>query len=198
MPRAAAIAPLIPLEELIHSLRGHRVMLDSDLARVYGVPLKRLNEQVKRNCERFPADFAFQLEAEEFADLKSQFATSSSQGGMRSQFATASKRNLRYLPWAFTEHGAIMLASVLNSPVAVAASVRVVRAFIFLREQLAANKELAQKLTELESRVTGHDEAMARLFEAIRQLIEPPLPADRRQIGFHIRETSPPYRVRNR
>jgi hypothetical protein len=186
MVRATDIVPSIPLEELIHSIRGRRVMLDSDLARVYGVPLKRLNEQVKRNCERFPADFAFQLESAEFADLKSHFATSSSHGGKRK------------LPWVFTEHGAIMLASVLNSPVAVQASLRVVRAFVFLREQLASNKELARQFNELEKRVSGHDEAITKLFEAIRQLIEPPLPPDRREIGFHIRETSSRYRVRTR
>ena len=187
MVRAADIVPSIPLEELIHSIRGRRVMLDSDLARVYGVPLKRLNEQVKRNGARFPADFAFQLAVQEFADLKSHFATSSSHGGKRK------------LPWAFTEHGAIMLASVLKSPVAVQASVRVVRAFVFLREQLACNKELTRQFNELEKRVSGHDAAIARLFEAIRQLIEPPpRPKNRREIGFHIRETSPRYRVRTR
>ena len=104
MVRAADIVPSIPLEELIHSIRGRRVMLDSDLARVYGVALKRLNEQVKRNCERFPADFAFQLEVAEFADLKSHFATSSSSEGLRSQFATASKSPPQLLPWAVTGH----------------------------------------------------------------------------------------------
>ena len=119
------------IQSLILPLRGQRVMLDSDLARIYGVELKRLNEQVKRNSGRFPPDFAFQLEQEEFVNLKSQFATSRSHGGKRK------------LPWVFTEHGAIMLASVLNSPVAVEASVRVVRAFVYLREQLLANRELA-------------------------------------------------------
>ncbi len=187
MPRAAAIAPLIPLEELIHSLRGHRVMLDSDLARVYRVTTGQLNQALKRNPDRFPADFAFQLTRQEFATLISQSVISKTGRGGRQK-----------LPWVFTEHGTLMLASVLNSPVAVSASVRVVRAFIFLREQLAANSEMARKLTELESRVSGHDEAVTRLFDAIRQLIEPPLPADRRQIGLHIRETSPPYRVRSR
>jgi hypothetical protein len=102
----------------------------------------------------------------------------------------------RKLPWVFTEHGALMLASVLNSPVAVEASVRVVRAFILMREQIAAHKELAGKLADLEQRVGGHDEAIANLFEAIRRLVEPPLPENRREIGFHVRETAPPYRVR--
>jgi hypothetical protein len=175
-------APVRRIEDMIYLIRGQRVMLDFDLARVYGVKLKRLNEQVRRNAERFPKDFAFQLTLQEFAN-------------MRSQFATASKRNIRYLPWAFTEHGALMLASVLNSPTAVEASVRVVRAFVLMREQLAAHKELAGKLAALEQRVGGHDEAIANLFEAIRQLIESPLSENRREIGFHVRETAPPYRV---
>src|SRR6266850_1744483 len=121
------------IESLILTVRGLRVMLDWDLARVYGVELKRLNEQVGRNAERFPKDFAFQLTPQEFANLKSQFAISSSHGGRRK------------LPWVFTEHGALMLASVLNSPVAIEASVRVVRAFVYLREQISSNRELSRK-----------------------------------------------------
>lgn len=184
MASKTAPAPMVGLEGLIHTVRGHRVMLDADLARIYGVPLKRLNEQVRRNADRFPRDFAFQLEREEVAILKSQFAATRSHGGRRT------------LPWAFTEHGALMLASVLNSPVAVAASVRVVRAFVAMREQLAAHRELARQLHELEARVTGHDGEIQDLFEAIRRLIEPPLPENRREIGFHVRETPTPYRVR--
>jgi len=176
------ITPMPRIEGMIYLIRGRRVMLDSDLAKIYGVELKRLNEQVRRNVERFPEDFAFQLERQEFTNLKSQFATSSSHGGKRK------------LPFVFTEHGALMLASVLNSPVAIEASVRVVRAFVWLREQIIANKELAEKLSELESRVTGHDGAITNLFEAIRQLVNPPEPP-RREIGFHVRETAPPYRV---
>ena len=175
---------MIRIESLIRSFRGLRVMLDSDLAKIYGVSTMRLNEQFKRNINRFPSDFAFQLTSEEFSDLISQIAISKKGRGGR-----------RKLPWVFTEHGAIMLASVLNSPIAVEASVRVVRAFVGMREQLAAHKELARKLGELESRVSGHDESIQNLFEAIRQLVEPPLPEDRKQIGF-MRETSPPYRIR--
>ena len=171
------------IEDMIYLIRGRRVMLDSDMAKIYGVELKRLNEQFRRNVERFPKDFAFQLEHQEFANLKSQFATSSLHGGKRK------------LPWVFTEHGALMLASVLSNPVAIEASVRVVRAFVWLREQLIANKELTQKLNQLEGRVSGHDEAINNLFEAIRQLIEPPLPESRRQTGF-LRETAPLYRIR--
>jgi hypothetical protein len=177
------MAPVRRIEDMIYLIRGQRVMLDSDLAIIYGVTTKQLNQQFKRNRERFPNDFAFELVKQEVAD-------------MRSQNVTSSRRNLRRLPIVFTEHGALMLASILNSPVAVEASVRVVRAFVLMREQLAAHKELAQKLSKLETRVSGHDEAIANLFEAIRQLVEPPLPENRREIGFHIRETAPRHRVR--
>jgi hypothetical protein len=175
--------PVQRIEYMIYLIRRQRVMLDFDLARIYGVTTKRLKEQFRRNTGRFPNDFAFQLANQELANLRSHFATSSLHGG------------LRYLPMAFTEHGALMLASVLNSPIAVDAGVRVVRAFVLMREQLATHKELAQKLVELESRVSGHDEAINNLFEAIWQLIEPPLPENRRQIGF-LRETAPLYRIR--
>ena len=172
----------VRIESLILSIRGLRVMLDSDLAQIYGVTTKHLNQQFKRNRDRFPNDFAFEIANQEVV-------------AMRSQNVTSSRRNLRRSPVVFTEHGALMLASILNSPVAVEASVRVVRAFVLMREQLAAHKELAQKLSELESRVSGHDESIQNLFEAIRQLVEPPLPEDRPKIGF-MRESSPPYRVR--
>jgi len=175
----------VRIESLILNVRGLRVMLDSNLAKIYGVQLKRLNEQVKRNADRFPNDFAFQLTNQEVADLRSQSATSKTRGGRR------------YLPWVFTEHGALMLASVLNSPIAVESSVRVVRAFILMREQLAAHKELAEKLGDLVNRVSGHDKSIQNLFEAIRQLVEPPLPDDRKQIGF-MRETAPPYRIKHK
>jgi hypothetical protein len=180
------IAKVGRVESLILTVRGQRVMLDWDLARVYGVTTKRLKEQFRRNVKRFPVDFAFQLTNQELINLRSQFATSSLHGGHR------------YPPIAFTEHGALMLASVLNSPTAVEVSVRMVRAFILMREQMAAHKELAGKLADLEQRVGGHDAAIQDLFEAIRQLVEPPLPEDRREIGFHIRETAPPYRVGRR
>src|SRR5207248_10810601 len=130
----------------------------------------------------FPADFAFQLTAEELTDLKSQIAISS----LRLQTATSKKRGgRRYLPWVFTEHGAIMLASVLNSDIAVQASVRVVRAFVRLREMVSGNAVLAAKLAELERRLDSHDEAIANLFEAIRQLLTPPT-KKKREIGLHV------------
>ncbi len=174
------------LEAAIHLIRGQRVMLDADLAMIYGVTTKRLNEQLKRNRLRFPPDFAFQLTAEELTNLRSQIATSSFHGGRR------------YRPWVFTEHGAIMLASVLNSQIAVRASVRVVRAFVRLREMVAANAQLAVKLEELERRLDSHDEAIANLFAALRQLLEPPEAPKRREIGFHVREKAARYRVQRR
>jgi hypothetical protein len=174
------------LESAIYLIRGQRVMFDSDLAAIYGVTTKRLNEQVRRNISRFPEDFAFQLTAEELTNLRSQIATSSFHGGRR------------YRPWVFTEHGAIMLASVLNSDIAAQASVRVVRAFVRLREMVAANAQLASKLEELERRLDSHDEAIVDLFAALKQLLEPPEPPKRREIGFHVREKPARYRVQRR
>jgi hypothetical protein len=172
------------VENTIHLVRGQRVMLDSDLAAIYGVTTKRLNEQLKRNRKRFPADFAFQLTTEESETL-------------RSQIATSNKGGRRYRPWVFTEHGAIMLASVLNSDTAVEASVRVVRAFVRLREIVSANAELAAKFAQLERRLDSHDEAIAQLFEAIRQLLAPP-PEKKREIGFHVREGEGRYAVKRK
>lgn len=154
---------------MIYIIRGHKVMLDQDLARVYGVTTARLNEQVKRNISRFPPDFMFQLTENEFAFLMSQFATSKKGRGGR-----------RKMPYAFTEHGAVMLASVLNSPVAVNASIAVVKAFVRLREMLATSKELAAKLSELEERYDGQ---FAVVFDAIRQLMDPPR-EPRKQVGY--------------
>jgi hypothetical protein len=174
------------VESAIYLIRGQRVMLDSDLAAIYGTSTMRLNEQFKRNRKRFPDDFAFVLTREEFTNLISQNAISRSHGGRRS------------LPVAFTEHGAIMLASVLNSDVAVQASVRVVRAFVKLREMVAANAQLAAKLEELERRLDSHDEAIVDLFAALKCLVEAPAPPKRREIGFHVRERSGRYRTKKR
>ncbi len=179
------LPPVQRIEEMIFLVRGERVMLDFDLAQVYGVTTKRLKEQFRRNVERFPGEFAFQLTIQELTNLRSQIAASSLHGGNR------------YLPIAFTEHGALMLGNILNCKTAVEASVRVVRIFVLMREQLSASRELARKPSEWENRVSGHDQAIASLFEAIRQLIEPPLPENRKQIGF-MRETSPRYRVKIR
>ena len=175
------------LESAIHLIRGQRVMLDSDLAAIYGVSTRQLNQQLKRNRNRFPEDFAFQLGHEEFRDLMSQIVTSNKGRGGR-----------RKLPWAFTEHGAIMLATVLNSDLAVQASVRVVRAFIRLREMVATNSQLTAKLEELEGRLGSHDKAIADLFAALKRLLAPPEPPKRREIGFHVREHSGRYRAKRR
>ena len=173
----------MPSSQLDHSisqsillLRGQRVVLDADLAVLYGVTTKRLNEQVRRNASRFPDDFVFQLTVDELGVLRSQFATSKSTRGGR-----------RYAPYAFTEHGAIMVATVLNSARAVEMSIYVVRAFVQLRELLASNKELAQQFRELELRLTrkmeSHDQAIVQILKTIRELMHPPEPK-RRPIGF--------------
>jgi hypothetical protein len=162
-----------PVEGRILFIRGHKVLLDSDLAELYGVSVKRLNEQVKRNAERFPEDFMFRLTADEFKALRSQIATSKIARGGR-----------RYLPFAFSEHGAIMAASVLNSRRAVEMSVFVVRAFVRLREILATHKRLAAKVSELERRLGTQDERVQEVIEAIRELMDAPA-KPQRQIGFH-------------
>lgn len=156
----------------IVEVRGQKVMLDHDLAEVSGVATKALNQAVKRNRERFPEDFLFQLAPEEFRDLRSQSVTSSGGWGGR-----------RQPPWAFTEHGAIMAASVLNSPRAVEMSVFVVRAFVRLHDLSRTDALLAAKLTALERKVAGHDEALKRMFATLRALLSPPV-KPRRQIGF--------------
>jgi phage regulator Rha-like protein len=159
------------VESRIMVLRAQRVILDSDLAELYEVPVKRLNEQVKRNRERFPRDFMFQLSEEEDRAMRSLTATSEGRGGRR------------YLPYAFTEHGAIMVATVLNSERAVEMSLFVVRAFVRLREMLASNQQIAAKFAELEGRLEGQDAAIQEIVEAIRQLMEP-APGTKRKIGF--------------
>lgn len=163
-----ALVHRVPVEERIRLFRGEKVILDADLAELYGVPVKRLNEAVRRNRARFPSDFMFQLSDDEFANLRSQIATSS-WGGRR------------YRPHAFTEHGAIMVAAVLNSEQAVAVSVMVVRAFVRLRQLLVTHTELARKLDELERK---YDAQFQGVFNAIRQLMAPLSEATRRRIGF--------------
>ncbi len=168
-----------------------RVMLDSDLARLYGVPTKALNQAVKRNQKRFPEIFMFRLTARECANLRSQVVISRLPT-MRSQIVTASRRNLRFQPFAFTEHGALMAANVLNSPRAIRMSVQIISAFVRLRRMALSVEALARKVGQLESR---YDAQFKGVFEAIRQLMAPPDPP-RRQIGFHVRESRARYRVR--
>jgi hypothetical protein len=170
--RRATLASAV--ESRILLLRHQRVILDTDIADLYGVPVKVLNQQVKRNRERFPADFVFRLTSKEDAVLRSQFVTSKPGRGGR-----------RYAPYAFTEHGAIMAATVLNSERAVQMSVFVVRAFVRLREMLATNRKLAGKIDELENRLDTHDSTIQDLIEAIKELMKPEDPP-RKRIGFQI------------
>ena len=159
------------IENKIYLIRGHKVMLDRDLARLYGVPTKVLNQAVKRNHKRFPNDFMLLLTLQEVRNLRSQFVTSSWGG-------------LRYLPCAFTEQGVAMLSSVLNSERAIQVNIAIMRAFVKLRQILSTHKELVHKLNELERKFEKHDTEIQSIFEAIRQLMAPPTPPKRR-IGFH-------------
>jgi phage regulator Rha-like protein len=170
--RAETLIPVGRIEERILLIRGQRVMLDADLAELYGVNTKRLNEQVKRNRARFPEDFMFQLTTGEKTEV-----VANCDHLKRLRFSPV-------LPNAFTEHGAIMVASVLNTQRAIQVSVFVVRAFVKLREMLATHKELAQKLADLERKLENHDGAIRSLMVAIRQLMQPPEPKKRRPIGF--------------
>jgi hypothetical protein len=177
------VVPIQQIARSIYLIRGQRVMLSQDLAILYGVAVKVLNQAVKRNAVRFPADFVFQLKAEELANLKPQFVTSSWGGPRRAR------------PYAFTEQGVAMLSSVLKSERAVKVNIAIMRAFVKLREILATNRELAQKFEELERRVGKHDEEISTIIEAIRQLMAPP-ERPRREIGFHVREKAARYRTR--
>ena len=179
---------IIPIERVVQSIRwirGQKVLLDSDLAALYGVETKNLNKAVKRNVGRFPADFMFQLTPEELRSLRFQFGTSKARGG------------LRYRPYAFTEQGIAMLSSVLNSERAIKVNIAIMRAFVKLRGVLETNRELAQKFSELERRVGKHDQEIAATLEAIWQLMAPS-EKPRREIGFHVREKAAHYRVRKR
>ncbi|MEI7851684.1 MAG: ORF6N domain-containing protein [Kiritimatiellales bacterium] len=200
------------IEPLILTLRGQRVILDADLAEIYGVPTKAFNQAVKRNADRFPDDFMFQLTTKEWRNLKSQIVTSSSEvienegdeslrsqsvtlnqpvdvevdRSNRSQFVTGPQkhRDPRSLPRAFTEHGAIMAATVLNSPEAVAMSVFVVRAFVLMRERLAANAEILRRLAEIDKTLLEHNGALAVIWEQLQPLLNPPPDPPRKKIGF--------------
>lgn len=184
---------LKPIEPLILTLRGQRVILDADLAEIYGVATKRLNEQVKRNGDRFPDDFVFQLTTEEWRNLKSQFATVSSESigievnvDNRSQIATGSQkhRDPRFMPYAFTEHGAIMASMVLNSPEATAMSVFVVRAFVQMRGRLAVNADILKRLAEIDTTLLEQDQALQVIWKNLQPLLDPPPDPPRRKIGF--------------
>ena len=173
MPKKLSTAAA-PVESRILILRHQRVILDSDLAELYGVPVRQLNQQVKRNLERFPADFMFQLTPKEDQILRSQIVISSQKHGGR-----------RYPPYAFTEHGAIMAATVLNSKRAIEMSVFVVRAFVRMREMLVKNRHLAAKINELDRRLETHDTAIQDLIDAIKELMAPE-GTSKRKIGFQL------------
>jgi hypothetical protein len=183
------LQPVIPIGNIEHSIlliRGHRVILAADLAAMYGVPVKRLNEQVKRNIDRFPEDFVLQLtKAEADAYSRSQFPTSNDGHNLKSQIATSSWGGpRRALPYAFTEHGVIMAANLLRSGQAVKVSVYVVRAFVKLREFLSTHRELASKLNELESKLQDHDQQIIALIDAIRSLMSEPKAKAKPPIGY--------------
>lgn len=184
------------IDQKIVTIRGQKVILDADLAAVYGVATKRLNEQVRRNADRFPEDFVFRLTPEEFAGLKSLPARSGSEQNW-SQNATSSRkhRGLRYCPYAFTEHGAIMAANVLNSPQSIMMSVFVVRVFVRMRQELFSRSEMEKRLLQVEKILLGHDDRIRDIYEKIRPLLLPPAGLTPKKIGFHVREKVPSYRT---
>ena len=184
MVKPKSYAPVERIEQAIILIRGQKVMLDRDLAELYGIETKVLKQAVRRNIKRFPGDFMFELTKEEFTILRSQIVTSS-WGGMR------------YVPMAFTEQGVAMLSSVLNSERAIEVNVEIMRTFVRLREMLATHKELARKLTALEQHLKGHDQQIQTIFEAIRQLMTPP-EKPRKKIGFQLKERRATYSTKKK
>ena len=187
MSNKTEIIPAQDIGPLIRSIRDQRVILDTDLARLYGVQTFRLNEAVKRNRDRFPGDFLFQLTPLERDGLTSQFAMSKAGRGGR-----------RTLPFAFTEHGALMAATVLNSPRAVAMSLYIIRAFVKMREDLAANAAILRRLAEIDKTLLIHDAALREIYQKLRPLLEPPPAPPKPEIGFHVKEDTVPYRSKRK
>src|SRR6266571_903623 len=179
------IIPTQQVAQAIRFVREERVLLDFDLARLYGVSTGNLNKAVRRNRDRFPADFMFQLSAEEAKSLKFQLGISKGRGGRR------------HFPYAFTEQGVAMLSSVLNSERAVKVNITIMRAFVKLRRILETSREFARKFADLERRAGKHGEEISAILEAIRQLLAPP-EKPQREIGFHVRERTARYRTRKR
>ena len=173
------------IQQAILLIRGQRVMLDRDLAALYGVETKNLNKAVRRNLDRFPADFMFQLTADEAECLRFLFGT------------LKRGQHFKYLPQVFTQEGVAMLSSVLRSPRAVQVNIAIMRVFVRLRDTLALHKELAHKLAELERKIEGHDTNIRTLFDAIRELAAPPVKSPG-EIGFHVKEDNVPYRVKRK
>jgi hypothetical protein len=185
MDAAPSLIQLEPIEQVILLIRGRRVMLDRNLAALYGVETKNLNKAVQRNIARFPTDFMFQLTTDEAECLRFQFGT------------LKRGQHFKYLPYAFTQEGVAMLSSVLRSPRAVQVNITIMRVFVRLRETLALHTELAQKLAELERKLVGHDASIDTLFDAIHQLTTP-LSQPPREMGFHVKDASPLYRVKRK
>lgn len=189
--------PIPPnVDDLIVAVRDQPVVLDSHLACLYGVPTFRFNEAVKRNRHRFPPDFRFKLTAKEWSGLRTTFARSPLQDDTvpnSSQIAMSSARHRgkAYRPWAFTEHGALMAATILSSDRAVEMSVYVIRAFVKMRAELGRHQDLGRRLAEVEKTLTGHDEALRELYLKIRSLLFPPPEPKRREIGFHAKTEVP-------
>lgn len=174
-----AIVPIEVVEKKIYLIRGHKVMLDSDLSELYGVEVRQLKRQVRRNMDRFPEDFMFELSKEEHESLRCHFGT------------LKRGKHSKYLPYAFTEQGVAMLSSVVNSKRAVQVNIAIMRAFVRLREMIASNKDLAMRLDELEKK---YDAQFRVVFDAIRQLMTPPEP-EKKKIGFRVRERRARYKA---
>jgi hypothetical protein len=174
-----------PIKNLIQSIRSQRVLLDSDLAELYGVPTKVLNQAVVRNLDRFPEDFMFRLSSEEwkeFKSLRSQIVTLDVPDGSP---ASSRGRHSKYAPRVFTEHGAIMAATLLNSPKAVSMSIYVVRAFVQMREQISANADVLKRLAEIDNTLLKHDKSLQIIWKQLQPLLDPPPATPKRPIGFH-------------
>lgn len=174
-----------PLAGRIVMIRGQRVVLDADLARLYGVPTKRFNQATKRNASRFPADFALQLNQGEARSLRSQIATLDVHSRPKDDLRSGRGKHRKYLPWVFTEHGCVMAANVLRSPKAVQMSVYVVRAFVAQREALATNQSVLRRLAEIDKTLLEHDSALRIVWARLRPLLTPPPEKPRRELGFH-------------
>lgn len=196
-----------PLESLILNIRGQKVLLDADLAAIYGVETRQLNQAVKRNAARFPADLAFRLTAEQWMAWKTSGSASGPYAGaLKSQIVILKQpgrgQHRKFLTMAFTEHGAIMAATVLNSPEAIKMSLFVIRAFVQMREHLAANAEILRRLAEIDRTLLQHDAALSALWRRLQPLLEAPSVAKSedpaKEIGFHVRDASARYTVKPR
>jgi hypothetical protein len=183
--------PAPDIARVIYSLRDQRVILDSDLARIYGVETRALNQAIRRNQDRFPPEFLFQLTADEASDLLR----------LRSQTVILNVgrgHHRKYLPFAFTEHGALMAATVLNSPNAVKMSLFIIRAFVKMRENLVANAAIFKRLAEIDKTLILQDGALRDIYQKLRPLFEPPPAPSKPEIGFHVKEDSVPYRIKRK